>query len=140
MAAQNAQNMYLEPKPHQTHSGATGHNGVGHDAELGHATTGQSQVPLTGGGPIGRQISVTLTPEQFEQLYLQPGGVGGKGDLSKRFGNPTRTSQLTSLACAVQPDAEKALYPTALGIAGFLLSLTPVSFYLMQFGSCASPR
>lgn len=115
MAAQNAQNMYLEPKPHQTHSGATGHNGVGHDAELGHATTGQSQVPLTGGGPIGRQISVTLTPEQFEQLYLQPGGVGGKGDLSKRFGNPT-----------------------PLGIAGFLLSLTPVSFYLMQFGSSSA--
>lgn len=105
MAAQNAQNMYLEPKPHQTHSGATGHNGVGHDAELGHATTGQSQIPLTGGGPIGRQISVTLTPEQFEQLYLQPGGVGGKGDLSKRFGNPTR--ELQSLW---QPKDERRAY------------------------------
>jgi hypothetical protein len=31
-----------------------------------------------------------IAPEQFEQLYLQPGGVGGKGDLSKRLGNPTR--------------------------------------------------
>lgn len=34
--------------------------------------------------------STCLAPEQFEQLYLQPGGVGGKGDLTKRFGNPTR--------------------------------------------------
>lgn len=27
----------------------------------------------TNGGPLGRQISVQLTPEQFERLYLQPG-------------------------------------------------------------------
>jgi len=99
--------MHLEPKA--AHQGNNGHM----DSELGHATTGQSQQGLmSGGAPIGRQISVTLTPEQFEQLYLQPGGVGGKGDLSKRFGNPT-----------------------PLGIAGFLMSLTPVSIYLMNFGS-----
>lgn len=92
------------------------HNGVSNgDHELGNQTTLTNQ----GGSPIGRQISVTLSklggpdcydmmagfarhirtelrgllaalaPEQFEQLYLQPGGVGGKGDLSKRFANPT---------------------------------------------------
>lgn len=31
---------------------------------------------------------VQLTPEQFERLYLQPGGVAAKGDLAKRVGNP----------------------------------------------------
>jgi len=93
---------YLEPKNQQP-----GHM---HDNELGNQTTLTNGM-LQGGSPIGRQISVTLTPEQFEQLYLQPGGVGGKGDLSKRFGNPT-----------------------PLGIAGFLLSLTPLSIYLMNFG------
>lgn len=34
-------------------------------------------------------ITPLIGPEQFEKLYLQPGGVGGKGDLSKRFANPT---------------------------------------------------
>jgi len=100
--------MHLEPK-------AAHHNGAAHDTELGHATTGHSEQGLLGGGPLGRQISVSLSPEQFEALYLQPGGVGGKGDLSKRFGNPT-----------------------PLGIAGFLLSLTPLSIYLMNFGSTTS--
>lgn len=28
---------------------------------------------LMGGGALGRQISIQLTPEQFEKLYLQPG-------------------------------------------------------------------
>jgi hypothetical protein len=28
---------------------------------------------LTGGGALGRQFSIQLTPEQFEKLYLQPG-------------------------------------------------------------------
>lgn len=97
--------MHLEPKS------AHHNNGAGYtDAELGQQTTAPGMIQ--GGQPIGRQISVTLTPEQFEQLYLQPGGVGGKGDLSKRLGNPT-----------------------PLGIVGFLLSLTPFSVYLMNFGS-----
>lgn len=61
-----------------------------------------------GGASLRRQISVQLTAEQFERLYLQPGGAKAKGDLAKRFGNPT-----------------------PLGIASFLLSLTPFSCYLM---------
>jgi len=64
------------------------------------------------GGPMGRQLSVQLTNEQFERLYLQPGGEKAKGDLSKRLGNPT-----------------------SLGIISFLLCLTPVSCYLMGFAS-----
>ncbi|GAA5838991.1 hypothetical protein JCM11251_007847 [Rhodosporidiobolus azoricus] len=61
-----------------------------------------------GGASLRRQISVQLTPEQFERLYLQPGGAKAKGDLTKRFANPT-----------------------SLGIASFLLCLTPFSCYLM---------
>ncbi|GAA5869015.1 hypothetical protein JCM1840_000443 [Sporobolomyces johnsonii] len=67
---------------------------------------------LDGGASLGRQISVQLTPEQFERLYLQPGGTQARGDLSKRFANPT-----------------------PLGVASFLLTLTPVSCYLMGWGS-----
>lgn len=36
-----------------------------------------------GGASLRRQISVQLTAEQFERLYLQPGGVKAKGDLAK---------------------------------------------------------
>ncbi|SCZ94439.1 BZ3500_MvSof-1268-A1-R1_Chr12-2g03900 [Microbotryum saponariae] len=35
------------------------------------------------GAALGRQFSVQLTAEQFERLYLQPGGVAAKGDLAK---------------------------------------------------------
>ncbi|GAA5931045.1 acetate uptake transporter family protein [Sporobolomyces koalae] len=63
---------------------------------------------LEGGAPMGRQISIQLTQEQFERLYLEPGGRKSKGDLSKRFANPT-----------------------PLGLASFLLCLTPFSCYLM---------
>lgn len=36
-----------------------------------------------GGASLRRQISVQLTAEQFERLYLQPGGAKAKGDLAK---------------------------------------------------------
>jgi len=58
----------------------------------------------------GRQVSIQLTKEQFEQLYLQPGGIAAKGDLTKRFGNPTGAALLS-----------------------FVLTLTPLSVYLMQW-------
>ncbi|SCV73137.1 BQ2448_7062 [Microbotryum intermedium] len=61
-----------------------------------------------GGAALGRQFSVQLTAEQFERLYLQPGGVAAKGDLAKRFANPT-----------------------PLGVASFLLCLTPFATELM---------
>ncbi|GAA5923280.1 hypothetical protein JCM3775_007491 [Rhodotorula graminis] len=61
-----------------------------------------------GGASLRRQISVQLSAEQFERLYLQPGGAKAKGDLAKRFANPT-----------------------PLGVASFLLCLTPFSCYLM---------
>ncbi|BGP55579.1 hypothetical protein JCM8202_004647 [Rhodotorula sphaerocarpa] len=68
-----------------------------------------------GGASLRRQISVQLTAEQFERLYLQPGGVKAKGDLAKRFGNPT-----------------------SLGLASFVLSLTPFSCYLMGWSGTST--
>ncbi|ORY72921.1 GPR1/FUN34/yaaH family-domain-containing protein [Leucosporidium creatinivorum] len=65
-------------------------------------------VNMAGGAPLGRQISVQLTNEQYERLFLNPGGQKSKGDAAKRFGNPT-----------------------PLGIASFLLCLTPFSCELM---------
>ncbi|GAA5838226.1 hypothetical protein JCM3766R1_001866 [Sporobolomyces carnicolor] len=70
---------------------------------------------LEGGAPMGRQISIQLTQEQFERLYLEPGGRKSKGDLQKRFANPT-----------------------PLGIASFLLCLTPFSCYLMGWANTTS--
>lgn len=80
-----------------------------HDLESGlHPHQGAN---MTGGAPLGRQISVQLTNEQYERLFLQTGGTGGKGDLAKRFGNPT-----------------------PLGVASFLICLTPFSCELMGWG------
>ncbi|KAK4704139.1 uncharacterized protein P7C70_g2075, partial [Phenoliferia sp. Uapishka_3] len=70
-----------------------------HDLESQHGTSGAA---------LARQVSVQLTAEQFERLYLQPGGQAAKGDLAKRFANPT-----------------------PMGIASFLLCLTPFSALLM---------
>lgn len=58
---------------------------------------------------LGRQISVTLTPQQFEELYLQPSMKSrAQAGVVKTFGNPT-----------------------ALGIVSFLLTLSPTSCALM---------
>ncbi|KAI5241582.1 hypothetical protein E4T47_04780 [Aureobasidium subglaciale] len=40
------------------------------------------------GSPLSRQMTVALTPEQYERLFFQPEGPR-RGDYSKRFGNPT---------------------------------------------------
>lgn len=37
------------------------------------------------GSPLTRQMTVALTPEQYERLFFQPEGPR-RGDLSKRFG------------------------------------------------------
>jgi len=74
-------------------------------------SSAHSSAEFEGGAAVGRQISIQLTPEQFEKLYLQPGGVGAKGDLSQRLGNPT-----------------------PLGLVGLVMTLTPLSCYLMGWG------
>lgn len=36
---------------------------------------------------LSRQLTVQISPEQYEKLYYQP--TQAKGDLAKRLGNPT---------------------------------------------------
>ncbi|KAK7466208.1 hypothetical protein VKT23_004931 [Stygiomarasmius scandens] len=54
---------------------------------------------------------IQLSSEQYEKLFLQPGGRAPTGTLSYRFGNPT-----------------------PLPILGYLLVLTPTACYLMDWG------
>lgn len=37
------------------------------------------------GAPLGRQVTVALSPEQYERLFFQP-SAPRRGDLAKRFG------------------------------------------------------
>ena len=39
------------------------------------------------GEPLSRQMTVAITPEQYERLFFQP--TPARGDLAKRLGNPT---------------------------------------------------
>src|SRR5258708_7260186 len=58
--------------------------------------------------------TVTMSPELFEKLYLQPMG-SVKGDLRKTFGNPT-----------------------PLGLIGFAVALTPLACCLMGWRGSGS--
>lgn len=74
------------------------------------------QADGTSGHDLGRQISVTLTPQQFEELYLQP-SIKSRGQMGlvKTLGNPT-----------------------ALGIVSFLLTFAPTSCCLMGWRGATS--
>lgn len=37
------------------------------------------------GSPLSRQLTVALTPEQYERLFFQP-SAPRRGDLAKKFG------------------------------------------------------
>lgn len=65
-----AQPPAVEKAPHPAHNG---------DLESQHLNLMDSEA----GASLRRQISVQLTAEQFERLYLQPGGAKAKGDLAK---------------------------------------------------------
>jgi hypothetical protein len=86
----------------------------------GGAGTGQGgdsvQQQLKGGADLGRQVSITLTPSQFEEMYLQPGVKSrGQSENIKTFGNPT-----------------------PLGIVCFLLTYSPTMSILMGFRGTTS--
>lgn len=69
------------------------------------------------GTDLSRQISVTLTPEQFESLYLQPSQKSRQqGELIKALGNPT-----------------------GLGVICFIFNLLPTSCILMGFRGLTAP-
>ncbi|KIS68742.1 uncharacterized protein UMAG_03310 [Mycosarcoma maydis] len=74
------------------------------------------QADGSNGHDLGRQISVTLTPQQFEELYLQP-SIKSRSQMGlvKTFGNPT-----------------------SFGIVSFLLTLMPTSCCLMGWRGATS--
>lgn len=63
--------------------------------------SGQHEIQQQDGGPLGqplsRQMTVALTPEQYERLFFQPNAP--KGDLAKRLGNPSLLGLLGFLGC-----------------------------------------
>lgn len=67
------------------------------------------------GAPLSRQMTVALTPEQYERLFFQPEGPK-RGDFSKRFGNPT-----------------------LLGLLGFLIPYTSTCLILCGFQGADPP-
>lgn len=126
-----------------------------HDLEAGNL----GLLDSNGGASLRRQISVQLTSEQFERLYLQPGGAKAKGDLAKVRSHAQIATLFCDLLCsplrlfdcsAVVPrsdgtdsgsgDQQRFGNPTPLGIASFLLCLTPFSCYLMGYVPCSTPR
>lgn len=50
------------------------------------------------GASLARQVTVTLSPEQYERMFFSPAGPKNL-DLQKRFGNPT----LLGLICFLIP-------------------------------------
>jgi len=55
-------------------------------AKMDHEVTEHSGVGITANGAsLSRQITVALTPEQYERLFFQP-SAPPRGDLAKRFG------------------------------------------------------
>ena len=66
------------------------------------------------GSPLSRQVTVMLTPEQYERAFFQPGAP--KGDLSKRLANPT-----------------------LMGLMGFLIPYTSTILILCGFQDAVSP-
>ncbi|KAF4629427.1 hypothetical protein G7Y89_g8720 [Cudoniella acicularis] len=70
--------------------------------------------PVGSHNELSRQMTVTLSPDQYERLFFQPSAA--KGDLAKRLGNPT-----------------------LLALLGFLIPFSSTVFSLLQFqGSSAS--
>lgn len=67
------------------------------------------------GAPLSRQVTVTMSPEQYERLFFQPTGPA-KGDAAKRFANPT-----------------------LLGLIGFLIPYTSTILILCGFGGASAP-
>ena len=61
-----------------------------------------------GGNDLSRQVTYSLSQEQYERLFFQPSQA--KGDLAKRLGNPT-----------------------LLGLCGFLIPFTTTMFSVMQW-------
>lgn len=57
---------------------------------MGHEKVENSGVDMADhDAPLSRQLTVALTPEQYERLFFQP-SAPRRGDLAKRFGKGFR--------------------------------------------------
>ncbi|GAB1744214.1 hypothetical protein D0862_06188 [Hortaea werneckii] len=70
-------------------------NGMHHQESMPRLTTTHTNAD---GAPLSRQVTVTMSNEQYERLFFQP-SAPKKGDLAKRFANPT----LLGLICFLIP-------------------------------------
>lgn len=57
-------------------------NGMHHHESMPRLTATHTNVE---GAPLSRQVTVTMSNEQYERLFFQP-SAPRKGDLAKRFG------------------------------------------------------
>ena len=79
--------------------------------------TEHSGLPIAGNGaPLDRQVTVALSPEQYERLFFQP-SAPRRGDLAKKFANPT-----------------------LLGLIGFLVPYTSTTLILCGFQGAVAPQ
>ncbi|KAL5113142.1 hypothetical protein ACEQ8H_008994 [Pleosporales sp. CAS-2024a] len=88
-------------------------------AKLDHEITDHNGVNIASnvnGAALSRQVTVALSPEQYERLFFQP-GAPRRGDLAKRFANPT-----------------------LLGLVGFLIPYTSTILILCGFQGSVAPQ
>ncbi|KAK5113468.1 hypothetical protein LTR85_010896 [Meristemomyces frigidus] len=85
---------------------------IDHEELSKHAELGAS---MGDGEPLSRQVTVALSPEQYERLFFQP-SAPRRGDLAKRFANPS-----------------------LLGLLGFLVPYTSTILILCQFQGAVPP-
>ncbi|OAK94592.1 hypothetical protein IQ06DRAFT_362829 [Phaeosphaeriaceae sp. SRC1lsM3a] len=85
--------------------------------KIDHEMTEHNGVNLAANGAsLSRQVTVALSPEQYERLFFQP-SAPRRGDLAKRFANPT-----------------------LLGLIGFLIPYTSTILILCGFQGAVAPQ
>ncbi|KAF1828901.1 hypothetical protein BDW02DRAFT_511214 [Decorospora gaudefroyi] len=86
-------------------------------AKIDHEMTEHNGMGIaSNGAPLNRQVTVALSPEQYERLFFQP-SAPRRGDLAKRFANPT-----------------------LLGLVGFLVPYTSTILILCGFQGATAPQ
>jgi hypothetical protein len=53
--------------------------------KIDHQMLDHNGVNIGNGAPLSRQVTVALSPEQYERLFFQP-SAPRRGDLAKKFG------------------------------------------------------
>jgi succinate-acetate transporter protein len=84
--------------------------------KIDHEMREHNGVNVGNGSELSRQVTVALSPEQYERLFFQP-SAPRRGDLAKRFANPT-----------------------LLGLIGFLIPYTSTILILCGFQGAVAPQ